>query len=150
MEVGLILAHRYPSEPEPPVNYEVLNNEISRWSEAVLGPKPTTDQLRSWWLGAEKWAKKRQLRDAADKEYRSILAPEGIYTEVEKDEILEKKAAIRAGVSVPLNVAQQRASDTIDLLRQKRIDRFREANQLEQGANETLEQAVERVRQISW
>lgn len=152
LEIGLILEQRYPQADEG--DYEVSERNgvrrISFWNEAKLGPKPTLSQLRSWWLGAEKWNRRRQFRTLVDADYEEMLAPDGVYTRVEKDEILEKKAANRAGARLPLSPAQQKASDSIDALRLKRVQKFTEINSVQQGEGESVEDAVTRVRAVSW
>lgn len=150
MEIGLILAHRYPNEPVPPVNYEVLNGQITRWNAAVLGPQPTNEQLRSWWLDAEKWNQRKQIALAADRDYEALLAPDTVMSKVERDETLEKKAAIRAGAAVTLIGMEPTLSTNIDTLRTKYRTKKQDVNNITQGANETVEAAVARVRAVTW
>lgn len=153
MNYGLIIAHRFPGAD--PSQYSVVQEpdqqpELVYWDESALGPRPTEEQFRGWWLDAEKWEKRGRLRAAADAEYQKILFPEGAFTHLEKDEILEKKAAKRSGAAVNFGAGQQAASDTIDSLRAKRVDRFNALAAIAQQSGETLEQAVARVREIKW
>lgn len=151
MEIGLILAHRYPSEPEPPVNYEVLNGQITRWNTAVLGPQPTNEQLRGWWLEAEKWNRRKHIALSADLEYEKLLAPDTVMSRVERDETLEKKAANKAVAGVAnLIGTEQTLSTNIDSLRAKYKAKKQDVNNVTQGTGETVEQAVTRVRNVSW
>lgn len=153
LPIGMIVEHRYPNA-DGVTDYEIRDDGdgpyIAYWNEAKLGQKPTEADLRSWWLGAEKWGKKRQLRDADDTEYDRLLSPEGLMTKMERDEVIEKKAAERAGVPQKFVAAEPEMSQKIDALRQKRVDRFKAVNDVSQQSGETLEQTVERVRAITW
>lgn len=156
MEIGLILAHRYPAEPMPPVNYEVRadvegNLFISYWDAAVLGPQPTDTQLRSWWIEAEKWNIRKQLAAIADAEYDAMLAPDGAFSRVERDETLEKKAANKAVLgSANLVGVETTISSKVDTLRSKYKTKKQEVNVVTQQTGETVEQAVARVRAVAW
>lgn len=156
MEIGLILAHRYPTEPVPPVNYEVRadadgNQFVSYWNAAVLGPQPTNEQLRSWWLEAEKWNRRKLLAEAYDVRYDAMLAPDGAFSRVERDETLEKKAANRAVIgSANLIGVEATISTKVDSLRGEYKTKKQSINNVTQQTGETVEQAVARVRAVSW
>ena len=154
MNTGLIIGYRYPNA-DPLDDYSISQEPgqepvITYWNEAKLGAQPTTDQLRSWWLDAEKWGKKRNLRNSADAEYDQLLSPEGLMTRMERDEVIEKKAVERMGGSPGFVGPELTMSTKINDLRLKRRQRFAAVNNVVQGATETLEQVVERVRGISW
>jgi len=154
MQIGLILSHRYPKAVSLE-DYEVREDTegdqwIASWDEAKLGTQPTTEQLRSWWLDAEKWSQRARFRLACDAEYEAVLAPEGNLTLLQRDEILEKRAIRGAGGIVNLRAGEQAASDRIDALRAKRAERFAAVGAVTQGASETVEDAVTRVRAVAW
>lgn len=155
MEVGLILAHRYPDEGQPPQNYEVRVNAdgeqyISYWNSAVLGQQPSVQTLRSWWLDAEKWGRRLELAKSVDRQYDLALAPDGIFTKLERDEVLEKKAANKAiPGSASLLAQETNLSSQIDTLRANWKNKKQAINSVTQGANETLEDTVARLRSIN-
>ncbi len=154
MNIGLILAHRYQGA-DPNGDYIVRTDEqgnqyIDYWNTEKLGAQPSNDTLRSWWLDAEKWGKRGQFAIAADRDYMGVLFPDGRITRLEKDEVIEKRAIRGAGGPNLLTNLESQISTDIDALRQKRRDKVKAVNDVVQGADETLEQAVERVRAISW
>lgn len=153
MNYGLIIAHRYPSAD--PTHYTVIQEEgqepeLTFWNEVALGPRPSEDQFRSWWLDAEKWQKLGQLRRAINADYSKMLFPEGSQTELEKDEIIEKKGARRAGATVNFGAGQEVVSGIIDNMRTKKNQKFQELNAVVVQVGETLEDAVARVRALKW
>jgi hypothetical protein len=153
MPLAQIIEHRYPGAIE--ARHVVIQDDgdgpyIAYWNGPALGPQPTLDQFRSWWLPYEKHARRFRFRHLCDTEYEQLLAPEGNLTLVQRDEILEKRAILGAGGNPPMNAAEKAASDKIALLRQKRRDRWQAVGDVVQQPEETLEQAVERVRVLSW
>lgn len=75
MQIGTILAYQYPGMG---AHYEVAEDEnrsqyIRRWDEAVLGPQPTTDQLRSWWKPAAAYHKKDDFIRTTDRDFGAIF-----------------------------------------------------------------------------
>jgi hypothetical protein len=97
MNYGLIISHRFPNADAS--DFTVIQEpdqepQLTYWNEAVLGPRPTDDQFRFWWLAAEKWQRKRQFRHLCDADYENILAPEGDLTLVQRDEVIEKRREI--------------------------------------------------------
>lgn len=75
MQLGMTLGYMYPYEPVPPMNYEVVSGGITYWNAAVLGPRPTEQQLQDAWLPALKTQKRLEIRRAAFTEQDTYLAP---------------------------------------------------------------------------
>lgn len=159
MNTGLILSHRYPKAEPSSVEGEGdyflkqdVNGKqvITYWNTQVLGPQPDEATLRGWWLTAEKWQAKRMLGYSADRDYGSLLAPDGVNPQLERDELLEIKGANRAGTGIVLNDTEKALSAKIDALRVKWKDRKRDIETIQQSPGETLESAVGRVRAVGW
>ena len=156
MEIGLILAHRYP-QADPTADYEVMldtnTNEpvIRTWNAAKLGPQPTAAQLESWWLPAEKANKKQQIGSLADTDYKKIFSVDEEFRELDCDDIMQKKLKRDIGnVAEILPASASTAASDVDALKQKRNRAYQQVNDVAQGSGETVAQAVTRVRAVAW
>jgi hypothetical protein len=153
MNYGLIISHKYPNADA--ADYTVVQEpgqqpQLTYWNEAALGPKPTDDQFRGWWIDAEKWERRKRVKIAASTEYRSLFLVDGEYDEIEHDDLREKKTLSKVPTAVALTTAQQATSTRMDEIKAKRLDLWKQVNAVTQQANETVEDAVARVRAVAW
>lgn len=133
MNIGLAIQHLYPNSDG---DYEVFTRtdgvqEISRWNEAALGPRPTDQQLQDAYLPALKEQKEAELILAADADFQAIFV-----AQIEMQYIIIRRMMGQT-ISAP---QQQKARDALALFEvlEGKIRQVRQAT------------TVEEVEAISW